>query len=168
MTNLVSKDIGLADIIFSMKPMNGYIKIKIVHKNLSEEETQPYLMKKYFAELNKFAQSNISLALIFWLTICKNIIDDVIKIGSPPDLDYSFLENLSNDKVFALSALLMHDGLKEEDHSVIFNVHLNKSRLLFLLMHDDGIIVKQNDLFIINPLLYRQIVSLLKSKNIIH
>jgi hypothetical protein len=83
-------------------------------------------------------------------------------------LDYSFLTNLSNDKVFALSVLLLHDGLREEDYANIFDVSLDKSRLLFLLMRDDGIIVKQNDLYIINPLLYRQIVGLLKSKNIIH
>jgi hypothetical protein len=137
-------------------------------KKLSDEEKQPYVKKKYFEELNKFAQSNISLALIFWLRSAKEIINDEIKIGSPPDLDYSFLSNLSNDKVFALSVLLLHDGLREEDYANIFDVSLDKSRLLFLLMHDDGIIVKQNNLYMINPLLYRQIVGLLKSKNIIH
>ena len=138
------------------------------YKKLTEEERQPYLRKKYFEKLNQFAQSNISLALIFWLRSAKEIVNDEIIIGSPPDLDYSFLTNLSNDKVFALSVLLLHDGLREGDYANIFDVSLNKSRLLFLLMYDDGIIVKQNNLYIINPLLYRQIVGLLKSKNIIY
>lgn len=167
MINLVSKRHRVSGYNIEYEADAETLKSKSF-KKLSDEEKQPYLMKKYFAELNRFAQSNISLALIFWLRSAKTVIDDVIKIGSPPDLDYSFLANLTNDKVFALSALLMHDGLTEEDHSEILNVPINKSRLLFLLMHDDGIIVKQNGLFIINPLLYRQIVGLLKSKNIIH
>ena len=167
MTDLVSKRHRVSGYNIEYKADAAVLKSK-AYKKLSEKEKQPYLMKKYFAELNRFAQSNISLAQIFWLRSAKTVVDDVIKIGSPPDLDYSFLANLTNDKVFALNALLMHDGLTEEDHSEILNVPVNKSRLLFLLMHDDGIIVKQNDLFIINPLLYRQIVGLLKSKNIIH
>lgn len=166
-TNLVSKRHRVSGYNIEYEADESILKSKSF-KKLNEDEKQPYLMKKYFSELNKFAQSNISLALIFWLRSAKEIVDDVIKIGSPPDLDYSFLENLSSDKVFTLNALLLHDGLQEEDHSMIFSVPLNKSRLLFLLLRDDGIIVKQNDLFIINPLLYRQIVSLLKSKNIIH
>ena len=125
-------------------------------------------MKKYFEELNKFAQSNISLALLFWLRSAKEILDDVIKIGKPPELDYSFLESFSEDKIFALSTLVLHDGLTQKDHSDIFNIPISKSELLFMLMHDDGIIIKQNNLFIVNPLLYRQVVGLLKSRNILH
>ncbi len=137
-------------------------------KNLSEIEKQPYVMKKYFASLNKFAQSNISLALLFWLRSAKEIVGDKIIIGSPPELDYSFLENLSNDKIFALSALLIHDGLREEDYSKIFSVPIKQARQLLLLLYDDGIVIKQNEMYIINPLLYRQIVSLLNAKNIIN
>jgi hypothetical protein len=166
-TNLVSKRHRVSGYNIEYMADENTLKSKSFNK-LTEEEKQPYLMKKYFVELNNFAQGNISLALIFWLRSAKEIVDDEIKIGSPPDLDYSFLANLSNDKIFTLSALLIHDGLHEKDHSQIFNVLLNKSRLLFLLLHDDGIIVKQNDLYIVNPLLFRQIVSLLKSKNIIH
>ena len=166
-TNLVSKRHRVSGYNIEYVADESTLKSKSF-KKLTEEEKQPYLMKKYFVELNNFAQGNISLALIFWLRSAKEIVDDEIKIGSPPDLDYSFLANLSSDKIFTLSALLLHDGLHEEDHSEIFSVPLNKSRLLFLLLYDDGIIVKQNDLYIVNPLLFRQIVSLLKSKNIIH
>ncbi len=137
-------------------------------KNLSDAEKQTYLMKKYFISLNKFAESNISLALLFWLRSAKEIVGDKIIIGSPPELDYSFLENLSNDKIFALSALLIHDGLREEDYSKIFNVPINQARQLLLLLYDDGIVIKQNEMYIINPLLYRQIVGLLNAKNIIN
>ena len=166
-TNLVSKRHRISGYNIDYDVDESVLKSK-AYKKLAEEERQPYLREKYFSELNKFAQSNISLALIFWLRSAKDIVNDVIKIGSPPDLDYSFLENLSNDKVFTLAALLIHDGLTIEDHSRLFNYPIHKCRLLFLLMYDDGIIVEQNGLYLINPLLYRQIVGLLKSKNIIH
>ncbi len=166
-TDLVSKRHRISGYSIHYEADENTLKSKSF-KKLNEEEQQPYLRNKYFIELNKFAQSNTSLALIFWLRSAKDIVNDVIKIGLPLDLDYSFLENLSGDKIFCLAALLIHDGLTIEDHSKIFSCPVNKSNLLFLLMHDDGIIVEQDGLYIINPLLYRQIVGLLKSRNIIH
>ncbi len=166
-TSLVSKRHRISGYSINYEADEHTLKTKS-YKKLTEEERQPFLKNKYFIELNKFAQSNISLALVFWLRSAKDIVNDVIKIGSPPELDYSFLENLSSEKIFCLSALLIHDGLKIQDHAEIFGCSVNKSKLLFLLMHDDGIIIEQNGLYIINPLLYRQIVGLLKSRNIIH
>jgi hypothetical protein len=166
-TELVSKRHRVSGYKIEYVPDENTLKSKSF-KKIPEEERQAYLRKKYFSDLNKFAQSNITLALIYWLRSAREIVNDVIKIGPPPELDYSFLENLSNDKMFALAVLLIHDGLRIEDHSKMFNVTLSHSRLLFLLMSDDGILVNQSDVYIINPLLYRQIVRVLKSKNILH
>ena len=167
----------ITDLVSKRHRVSGY-KIEYVadentlksksFKKIPEDERQTYLRKKYFSDLNRFAQSNITLALIYWLRSAREIVNDIIKIGSPPELDYSFLENLSNDKMFALAVLLIHDGLRIEDHSKIFNVTLSQSKLLFLLMSDDGILVNHSDVYMINPLLYRQIVRVLKSKNILH
>ena len=167
MTDLVSKRHRVSGYNIHYEADEHTQKSKSFRK-FSEEEKQTYLRNRYFVELNKFAQSNISLALLFWLRSAKEIVNDIIKIGSPPDLDYSFIENFSNDKVFALTALLIHDGLTSEDHAKLFNSPLNISNLLFLLMRDDGIVIEHNQLYLINPLLYRQIVGFLKSRNIIH
>lgn len=166
-TELVSKRHRVSGYNIEYEADSETLKSKS-YKNLSEPEKQPYLMRKFFGSLNKFAQSNISLALLFWLRSAKEIVGDKIIIGSPPELDYSFLENLSTDKIFALNALLIHDGLGEEDYSLIFNVPIKQSRQLLLLLYDDGIVVKQNEMYVINPLLYRQIVALLNAKNIIN
>ena len=139
-----------------------------VFKKLNEDEKQAYIRKEYFSSLNKFAKSNISLALLFWLRSTKEVTSDTITINSLNNLNFSFLSSLSAEKLFTLYALILHDGLSDETHSIIFGQSLTKSQYVLRLLQDDGIIIKNNDFFVINPLLYRQTVNLLHSKNIIH
>lgn len=137
-------------------------------KKIPKEERQNYLEKHYCSSLHKFSQSNLAIAQLYWLRSTIDVVDNCIKIGSVAQFDYSFLSNLSNDKLFALSIMLLHDGISAETHSIIFQVPVEKSRLIFLLLKDDGIIVEKDNLYFINPLMFRQTVRTLKSKNIIH
>ncbi|MBZ0199086.1 MAG: ATP-binding protein, partial [Ignavibacteriaceae bacterium] len=138
------------------------------YKKLDDSGQQKYLRDEYFNTLNKFSKSNISLALLFWLRSTTDVTKDTITIRSLKNLDFSFLGSLSNQKIFTLAALMLHDGLTVEAHSEIFSLTTTQSRLSLLVLFDDGIVIKKGDLFLINPLLYRQTVSLLQSKNIIH
>ncbi len=138
------------------------------YQRLSDSEKQKYLKVKYFSELNKFARSNLSISLFYWMRSTREVKNDTITIGSLEDLDFSFLRGLSDEKVFTLYSLLIHDGLTVKQHSMVFNQSEEKSRLNLLLLSDDGIITHTKSGFIINPLLYRQTVSLLQIKNILH
>ncbi len=138
------------------------------YKKIPDEKKQRYLSKQYFSDLNKFAKSNISLALLFWLRSTKEVSGDTITIGSLRDIDFSFLSSLETDKVFTLNSLLIHDGLTVESFSIINNISEAQSRLMLLVLLDDGVIVQKQGLYKINPLLYRQTVTLLQTKNIIH
>ena len=170
-------DEQINEIILKRHRVSGYnikyesseevIKSKTFQK-LTEFQQQNYLKEKYFSELNKFARSNLSISLFFWMRSTKEVDKDTIVIGSLEELDFSFLQGLSDEKIFTLYALLIHDGLSTEQHSVIFNQDVEKSRLTLLLLTDDGIIIKDNNRFLINPLLYRQTVVLLQGKNILH
>jgi hypothetical protein len=137
-------------------------------QKLSDEQKQVQLEKNYFSLLNKFADSNISLALLFWLRSTSAISENKITVGQLPKMDFSFLSALSNEIIFMLHLLLIHDGLTEEDVSSINGITVERNRRLLIALEDDGIIVQKNKLFLINPLLYRPIVEVLKSKNIIH
>ncbi len=137
-------------------------------QKLSEEKKQDYLSKQYFSDLNKFAKSNISLALLFWLRSTKEVAGDTITIGSLRDMDFSFLSSLDTSKVFTLHSLLVHDGLTIESFSIINNLPEAQSRLMLLVLLDDGVIIQRHGLYKINPLLYRQAVNLMQTKNIIH
>ncbi len=170
-------DSQIVDVILKRHRVSGYnilfdpsqedIKNK-KYLRLSEVEKQNYLKEKYFSNLNKFAKSNLSLSLLYWLRSTKEVQKETIVIKSIDEIDFSFLSVLSSEKIFTLYVLLIHDGLTEQEHATIFNNDILKSRLVLLLMHDDGIINKRDNIFTINPLLYRQTVSLLQAKNIIH
>lgn len=138
------------------------------YKKIIEEKKQNYLSKQYFSDLNKFAKSNISLALLFWLRSTREVSGDTITIGSLRDIDFSFLSSLETSKVFTLHALLIHDGLTIESFSTINNLPEAQSRLMLFVLLDDGVIIQKHGLYKINPLLYRQAVNLLQTKNIIH
>ncbi len=138
------------------------------YKLLSDAEKQEYLRNEYFKNLNKFSKSNISLALLFWLRSTQSVTSDTITIKSLNDLDFSFLASLSPEKIFTLNIMLLHDGINEEIHSIIFNKPQTQSRLLLYLLLDDGLIINEGEKYLINPLLYRQTTSMLQAKNIIH
>ena len=138
------------------------------YKKISEDKKQDYLSKQYFSDLNKFAKSNISLALLFWLRSTKEVSGDTITIGSLRDMDFSFLSSLETSKIFTLHSLLIHDGLTIESFSIINNLPEAQSRLMLLVLLDDGVIIQKQGLYKINPLLYRQAVNLMQTKNIIH
>lgn len=135
---------------------------------LNDNKKQIYLREKYFSKLNKFAKSNLSITLLFWMRSTLEVKNDTITIGSLDELDFSFLQSLNDEKIFTLNSMLIHDGLTLENHSVMFNLNIERSKLIFSLLNDDGIITKNNAGFIISPYLYRQAVHLLQSKNILH
>jgi hypothetical protein len=132
------------------------------------EEQQEYLRSKYFGALNNFARSNIAISMLLWLRSASDIKGNEISIALPKGLDLSFVKTLSRDKLFVLQSLMLHDGLREEDIPAVLNFSAVQSRLLIIQLFDDGIVVMKNDLYVVNPLLYRQVAGTLKVVNLIH
>lgn len=137
-------------------------------KNLDSKSQQKLLRKQYFDDLNKIAKSNISLALLYWLRSTNVISGSTISISGLRDIDFSFLNSYAQDKLFGLTQLVIHDGLSEKDFMEVSGKSSSGSRNVLYPLLDDGILIEQNGVFGINPLLYRQVVNLLKVKNIIH
>ncbi|MEP2025690.1 MAG: hypothetical protein ABJH98_04150 [Reichenbachiella sp.] len=137
-------------------------------KKLNEAEQQQWLKKKFFSELNSFAQSNISLALIYWLLSTKEVDDSTITVGTFKKPNLNFLTVLAMDKIYALHALVLHDGLTIEQLAQILNVTVKNCELTLLALLEDGILVKTDENYMVNPIVYRNTISLLKSRNLIH
>ncbi|MDN5203889.1 ATP-binding protein [Fulvivirgaceae bacterium BMA10] len=172
-------DNQIIDLISRRHQVSGYnlffegaqsdVHSKTYKKIENNEGKQLYLKKKYFSCLNGFAKSNISLALLFWLRSVKAIQDDLITIGSLSEIDFSFLNSLPTTKIFALHTLILHDGLTEEQYAEVANQSLAQARLMLLSLFEDGILVRMdNEMYVVNTLLYRQVVVMLKSKNLIY
>ena len=137
-------------------------------KKLEEEEKDAYLKEIYFKALNRFAENNISLALLYWIRSTKKVENNVITIGILKNLNFNLINTLPDESVFTLHALLLHDSLTVEDHAQIFNNDLLQSRLSLMVLVDKGILVQDENRYQINRLLYRQVVNVLSNKNILH
>jgi len=132
---------------------------------LSENDFQKFLEKDFFSYLNHFTKSNISLAQLFWLSSIEDIKDRILYVSANFEISNSLLNSLSSEKVFILHSLILQDGLKSDEINKTLNYAFNETTLLLQVMLDDGIIIKTDDTYYINPLLYRQTITLLKSKN---
>jgi hypothetical protein len=135
--------------------------------NLSNEQKQSLLENEFFHSLNKFAQSNVSLALLFWLRSISEIQERKVFINAAFVISDTILNSLSSEKIFVLQSLVLHDGLRVSDLAKTINYSFDETNQLTQILYDDGVLVKNEDVFLINPLLYRQTVLLLKLRNLI-
>ena len=170
------KDEQIVQAIVKRHQMSGYnirfepspeIRLSRKYRKLPEPEKQDYLKNQFFMSLNKFAKNNLSLALIYWLRSTKGVEGNVISFGFINTLNFGFLGAVSTRKITILHALLLHGLLPESGLAAILSKDTEDLKMLLLLLHDDGIIVKQDNRYMINPLLYRQAVNLLQSRNFI-
>ncbi|MBN2598082.1 MAG: hypothetical protein JXR82_15005 [Marinifilaceae bacterium] len=136
-------------------------------KRLSEADKQTYLELDYFNRLYKFAQNNLSLALIFWMRSIVSVEDNNFHLQYK-HLEYSFFNTLSTSQIATLHALVLHGGLLLEEHAAIFAWQKEESFAHLMVFTDDGILIKRNEVYHINPLVYRQIADHLAVLNYIH
>ena len=100
--------------------------------------------------MSKLSSNNIGVALFLWLRSIVNSNDEKIEVSLDIELDFSFLKALSDRKLFSLMAIILHDGLTLEEHSLIFNISQKSSQLLFATLADDGIIFQKDSVYRIN------------------
>ena len=134
---------------------------------LSYEQKQNLLEKDFFNSLNKFAQSNVNLALLFWLRSIREIQERKVFINADFEISNTILNSLSAEKIFILQSLVLHDGLRVPDIAKTVHFCLNETNQLTQILYDDGVHTKNGDVFLINPLLYRKTVLILKAKNLL-
>lgn len=133
-----------------------------------EEQAQEYLQKNYFQKLTELAEGNASVAMIFWIRSISSFDDTYFYIQPLEITSIEMIADLSPQVLFALAAFVLHDTLSDEDLSMVLNMTTEESRLLINRLHSRGLLVKREDMYTINHLMYRQIVRVLKERNIIH
>lgn len=138
-------------------------------KSKSDDENpfQANLENIYFDKLHQFAGGNITTAIILWLRSIQRFSKDKMILSANLDIDFSFLNTLSEDNVLTLSAVLHHEIMSPESHSVIFNQKMDRSRLQLENLENEGLLVKNGHGYQIHPFIYRPLVEILKNKNIL-
>lgn len=137
------------------------------YKRMSESEKQTYLEADYFNRLYKFAQSNLSLALLFWMRSIVRVDENNFYLQYK-HLEYSFLNSLSSAQISTLHALILHGNLLVEEHAAIFSWEKEESFSHLMVFVDDGILIQKEGRYFINPLVYRLLVNHLSLLNYIH
>lgn len=135
---------------------------------LGEEEQQEYLRKRFFKGLHNFSKSNVSMALMYWLLSTKSVSGHSIIIKSFEKPDFSFLNSLQADRVFILNALIMHDGLTIAQLAEVLNMSPKKVKFIIIEMLEDGVLIQEEEAYLVNPIIFRNTVQLLKDKNLLN
>ena len=161
------------NIVLKRHRLSGYIlqyenNFKQSTENEKNKIRQNQLETEFFNELNKFANSNLSLSLYYWLESISEFTEKELYIKRFKAPDFSFLETLSSEKIYTLLLIVLHGKIKIDLHAKICNQSIEKSTRDLTILKEDSIITLKGDYYIINGILFRHIVQLLKSKNLIH
>ena len=163
----------LRDIVLKRNRLSGYYITYIMGSGVevnakTKHLTQVELEDKFFAELNEFAGSNISLSLNYWLQSIHSIGEEHVEIGDFITPDFGFLETISPEKAYTLLVVVMHGKISVEHHALIFNQKREKSYKILTILKEDSILVKQGEYFILNSILFRHVVRVLVNRNLIY
>jgi len=137
------------------------------YQKMDDEEKQLFLKDVFFEELGQYAQSNLSLAFLYWLRAIQKVDNGEIFLQQKR-LNFSFLNSLETRDLTTLHSILVHGGLDLYAHSRIFRCSSEISFRVLMVLTDDGLLEKNEDVYVINPLVYRMLVSQLKSLNFIY
>ena len=141
-------------------------------QKMTAEQKQQYFEKNYFEDLNELSAGNYSVAQLYWLRSTQQVLNDTITIGSLNAVDFSFTKAIPLSQMLILHALLLHDGLTETHFREVNEHRTTKNNAATQLglrqLRDDGLVALKEEVYTVNPLLYRQIVQLLRSKNFLH
>lgn len=155
--------------LLNFEPDGEIVKSRDYRKLVDQEDkAQEHLQEEFFENLAKLAEGNASIAIIFWIRSIHEFDDTHFYIKPLEVTMLEMVEDLSPRVLFALAAFIIHDTLIDKDLSMILNISEQESRLLINRLQSRSLIEQKNSAFTINHLMYRQIVLLLKERNIIH
>ncbi|MDZ7657861.1 hypothetical protein [Fodinibius sp.] len=133
-----------------------------------EEEAQEHLKEEYFEKLTTLAEGNSSIAMIFWIRSIRDFDETYFHIQSLEITSIEMIKDLNPQVLFALAAFVLHDTLLDEELAMVMNITLEESRLLLNRLRSRGMLIEKNESYTINHLMFRQVVRVLKERNIIH
>jgi hypothetical protein len=137
-------------------------------KKMDSEKLQAELEDAYFKSLTEFNNNNLSQAFLYWLRSTSQLKNDVIYIRQISEIKNNFIKSISIPKMITLRTILVHNGITIEGHARKFNQDTELSKLHLHQMLDDGLLVKKEDFYLVNPLIYSQIIHELYILNLLH
>jgi len=137
-------------------------------QSLDNDKKQLFLGEVYFKLLHKLSNGNVSLAQLYWIRSTSINNEKTLNIKEIDDFDHSFIKNISEEALFTLQALILHDGLTINDFALIMHESATESRKILMPMLEKGMLIQPYKKYNINPAIYRSVYDFLSSKNFIH
>ncbi|TXD49680.1 ATP-binding protein [Polaribacter sp. IC073] len=149
------------------KPPIAYLSKKFLKS--TEEVQQEILKEEFFSDINKIAQSNFRIAFMYWIRSTVMVSGSTIYMRSLKSIDTSFLNKIPPAKLLLLNSILLQERLTMSDIIELSSLGAQQTRNIVNALYEKGLLTMENgEFYTINIFLYRQITSLLKSKNAIH
>ena len=146
----------------------NWFKNRKIRKSFSYHHGQLKLLPEiFFDELNELSAGNISIAILHWLRAINKFTKDKLILNPYVSFDCSFLNDLPEEDLFTLAAVLDHEMLTAADHARIFRQIPENSSIQMTRLFNFGILIPSGPGFQINPLLHRPLVNLLSSRNVL-
>ncbi len=143
-------------------------KSRAYKKNLDNDEaSQEYLKDKYFNKLTNLAEGNATVAMILWIRSIKEFNDSHFIIESLDIINMASLDGLDSLSLFALSAFIMHDLLAPNELAMVLNDSESNCEMIISRLVSRGLLVKSGEHYELNDLIYRQVVRILRNRNIL-
>lgn len=133
-----------------------------------EQASQEYLKEQYFERLGKVAEGNASIAMILWIRSIKDFDDTFFYIEPFYSEAIQRIENLEPPELFTFAAMVLHDMLTPRELSLALNESVQDSKLMISRQVARKILVKEPNGYMLNQLIYRQVLKILKERNLIH
>ncbi|MBO6523889.1 MAG: hypothetical protein JJ971_08695 [Balneolaceae bacterium] len=145
-------------------------KSRAYKKYLDDKEAeQEFLQNKYFEKLTNLAEGNATVAMILWIRSIKEIGEVFFTIESLEFMNTTSLDGLDAQAQFALSGFILHDSLTASELALILNQTESDTEMIISRLASRGLLVAQKSgYYALNDLVYRQVVRMLKSRNILH
>lgn len=149
------------------QPPVAYLSSKFLKS--PEEVQQEILKEEFFSDINKIAQSNFRIAFMYWIRSTVKVSGSTIYMRSLKTIDTSFLNQLPPVKLLFLNSILLQERLSLQDIVELSSLNEQQTKNIVHALFENGLLTMDNEKFYtINIFLYRQITTLLKSKNVIH
>ncbi|QNM85202.1 hypothetical protein H9W90_13545 [Polaribacter pectinis] len=153
--------------LYFEQPPAAYLTKKFLKSPV--EVQQEILKEEFFSDINKIAQSNFRIAFMYWIRSTVKVSGSTIYMRSLKSINTSFLNKLSPVKLLMLNSILLQERLTIDDIVTLSSLNEQHTKNIVHALYEKGLLTMENEEFYtINIFLYRQITSLLKSKNVIH
>lgn len=169
----------IKELILNRHAMSGYditfeadaqVAQSRVYRKLggNEQLQQDYLTDRYFEDLSEIAEGNATIAIIYWLRSVGAADTSRIFISPLEEKRVQLSADLSEDALFTLAAILIHDDLTVAQLAQVLNISSARSRLLLSRMKSRSILTERNERYYLNNMLYRHATRIVTGKNILH